>query len=144
MFGPREVLLTSDEPVVRQFLNGSRIGPIGMSEEKDQATMAAERAQVAAGHHDGGTEDVRGVVPQIEPTPGLPERAAVRRRKDRVMSIIDTLPAGARRGIENSLTAQDRARYGIGRPGGRDQGVRAGDTATEPVSRWRAAPGGGA
>jgi len=27
MFGPREVLLTSDEPVVRQFLNGRRIGP---------------------------------------------------------------------------------------------------------------------
>ena len=37
MFGPREVLLTSDEPVVRQFLNGRRIGPIGMSEEKDEA-----------------------------------------------------------------------------------------------------------
>ena len=36
MFGPREVLLTSDEPVVRQFLNGRRIGPIGMSEEKDE------------------------------------------------------------------------------------------------------------
>ena len=29
MFGPREVLLTSDEPVVRQFLNGRRLGPIG-------------------------------------------------------------------------------------------------------------------
>jgi len=28
MFGPREVLLTSDEPVVRQFLNGRRLGPI--------------------------------------------------------------------------------------------------------------------
>ena len=37
MFGPREVLLTSDEPVVKQFLNGRRIGPIGMSEEKDEA-----------------------------------------------------------------------------------------------------------
>ena len=29
MFGPREVLSTSDEPVVRQFLNGRRIGPSG-------------------------------------------------------------------------------------------------------------------
>ena len=37
MFGPREVLLTSDEPVVKQFLNGRRIGPIGMSEEKDES-----------------------------------------------------------------------------------------------------------
>jgi phospholipid/cholesterol/gamma-HCH transport system ATP-binding protein len=44
MFGPRELLLTSDEPVVRQFLNGQRIGPIGMSEEKDEATMAEEQA----------------------------------------------------------------------------------------------------
>ena len=37
--------------------------------------MAAEQAQVEAGHHDGGAEDVAGIVPQIEPTPGLPERA---------------------------------------------------------------------
>ena len=46
MFGPREVLLTSDEPVVKQFLNGRRIGPIGMSEEKDEATMAEEQAHL--------------------------------------------------------------------------------------------------
>ena len=42
MFGPREVLLTSEEPVVKQFLNGRREGPIGMSEEKDAAQVAAE------------------------------------------------------------------------------------------------------
>ena len=36
-FGPREVLLTSGEPAVEQFLNGRRDGPIGMSEEKDKA-----------------------------------------------------------------------------------------------------------
>ena len=35
--GPREVLLTSDEPVVWQFLNRRRVGPIGMSEEKDES-----------------------------------------------------------------------------------------------------------
>jgi phospholipid/cholesterol/gamma-HCH transport system ATP-binding protein len=35
-FGPREVLLTSGEPAVEQFLNGRRDGPIGMSEEKDK------------------------------------------------------------------------------------------------------------
>ncbi len=113
MFGPREVLLTSEEPVVKQFLNGSRIGPIGMSEEKDEATMAAEQAQVEAGHHDGSTDDVRGVVPQIEPTPGLGERAAVRRRKDRVMQIINTLPGQAREGIIESLTPEERQRYGV-------------------------------
>ena len=65
MFGPREVLLTSDEPVVRQFLNGRRIGPIGMSEEKDEAQMAEEQAMVDAGHHDGGVEEIEGVPPQI-------------------------------------------------------------------------------
>ena len=75
MFGPREVLLTSEEPVVKQFLNGSRIGPIGMSEEKDEATMAAEQAQVDAGHHDGGTDDVRGVVAADPADPGPPRAA---------------------------------------------------------------------
>jgi phospholipid/cholesterol/gamma-HCH transport system ATP-binding protein len=42
MFGPREMLLSSEEPVVRQFLNAQRIGPIGMSEEKDADELAAE------------------------------------------------------------------------------------------------------
>jgi phospholipid/cholesterol/gamma-HCH transport system ATP-binding protein len=113
MFGPREVLLTSDEPAVKQFLNGSRIGPIGMSEEKDEATMAAEQAHVDAGHHDGGTEDVRGVVPQVTVTPGMPERAGVRRRKDRVMRILHTLPPAAQEGIIESLTPEERNRYGV-------------------------------
>ncbi|HEY1635353.1 MAG TPA: ABC transporter ATP-binding protein, partial [Acidimicrobiales bacterium] len=49
MFGPREVLLTSEEPVVKQFLNGRREGPIGMSEEKDAAQVAAELAAAADG-----------------------------------------------------------------------------------------------
>jgi phospholipid/cholesterol/gamma-HCH transport system ATP-binding protein len=42
MFGPREMLLSSQEPVVAQFLNAQRIGPIGMSEEKDADELAAE------------------------------------------------------------------------------------------------------
>lgn len=104
MFGPREVLLTSEEPVVAQFLNGRRIGPIGMSEEKDEATAAAEAAHVAAGHSDGSAEeDIRGIVPQIQPTPGLPQRSAVRRRKDRVMQILHTLPPAAQDAILRSV-----------------------------------------
>jgi phospholipid/cholesterol/gamma-HCH transport system ATP-binding protein len=114
MFGPREVLLTSDEPVVEQFLNGRRIGPIGMSEEKDAATMAAEAANALAGQHDGGTNDVHGLVPQMQPTPGLPERHAVRRRQDRVMRMLHTLPESARMAIIDSLTPEERHRYGIG------------------------------
>src|SRR6187431_3266100 len=42
MFGPREMLLSSTEPVVRQFLNAQRVGPIGMSEEKDADELKAE------------------------------------------------------------------------------------------------------
>ena len=45
MFGPREMLLASEEPVVRQFLNAQRVGPIGMSEEKDADELAAEVGQ---------------------------------------------------------------------------------------------------
>jgi len=47
MFGPREMLLSSTEPVVRQFLNAQRIGPIGMAEEKDATDLAAEAASGA-------------------------------------------------------------------------------------------------
>jgi phospholipid/cholesterol/gamma-HCH transport system ATP-binding protein len=43
MFGPREMLLSSDEPVVRQFLNAQTVGPIGMSEEKDANELEAEK-----------------------------------------------------------------------------------------------------
>jgi phospholipid/cholesterol/gamma-HCH transport system ATP-binding protein len=45
MFGPREMLLSSQEPVVRQFLNARRQGPIGMAEEKDAAELAAEKEE---------------------------------------------------------------------------------------------------
>ena len=45
MFGPREMLLSSEEPVVRQFLNAQMVGPIGMSEEKDADELAAEADQ---------------------------------------------------------------------------------------------------
>ena len=44
MFGPREMLLSSQEPVVRQFLNAQRHGPIGMAEEKDASELEAEAA----------------------------------------------------------------------------------------------------
>jgi len=103
MFGPREVLLTSDEPVVRQFLNGRRIGPIGMSEEKDEATMAEEQAMMEAGHHDGGVEEIEGVPPQINATPGMPERKAVERRRARVRSMLNDLPPAAQEAIRDDL-----------------------------------------
>ncbi len=103
MFGPREVLLTSDEPAVKQFLNGRRIGPIGMSEEKDEATAAAEAAAMEAGQGDGGVEEVEGVPPQIRVTPGMPVRQAVARRQARVREILHTLPPKAQEVILDDL-----------------------------------------
>src|SRR2546421_4550786 len=71
-FGPREALLTSNHPVITQFVNGRRIGPIGMSEEKDEATLAQERATLGNGKAaDSGSP---ALMPQLVPSPGLPER----------------------------------------------------------------------
>ncbi|MGW6061778.1 ABC transporter ATP-binding protein [Streptomyces sp. NPDC055189] len=116
-FGPREVLLTSDEPVVEQFLTARRAGPIGMSEEKDQATLDLEAAHGIV----AGPPTERTIVPQLAPTPGLPERQAVRRRRERVQGMLHELPPAARRAIEASLRDDEaptlvtpRARRGAG------------------------------
>ncbi len=110
MFGPREVLLTSDNPVITQFVNGRRIGPIGMSEEKDEATMAAEQASQASqggqGAQPGAPQPPLALVPQLEPSPGLPERQAVRRRRARTLNMLHTLPPRAQQAIMASLGPQ--------------------------------------
>ena len=62
MFGPREMLLSSEEPVVRQFLNAQRVGPIGMSEEKDADELAAESGQELP--------PLPPIPPQLEPSDG--------------------------------------------------------------------------
>jgi len=108
MFGPREVLLTSGEPAVAQFLNGRRQGPIGMSEEKDSAQAAREMAEA-------GT-DLAGLPPlkqQLSPSPGVGERRAVRRRRDRVHRMLHTLPDVAQRAIRASYE-HEAAPYGAG------------------------------
>ena len=67
MFGPREMLLSSEEPVVRQFLNAQRVGPIGMSEEKDADELEAEKGQ-----------DLPPLPPiplQLEPSNGIARRS---------------------------------------------------------------------
>jgi phospholipid/cholesterol/gamma-HCH transport system ATP-binding protein len=130
-FGPRELMLTSQNPVIAQFLEGRRIGPIGMAEEKDEATIEIEQAHLDAGHHDGGT-GVRppGIAPQLNPTPGVPPRQAVLRRRERVMAMIDTVPRHLRGTILNSFTPADLARYGIS-PGSPGAGGQPG-----PGSQW--------
>ncbi|WP_335982685.1 MULTISPECIES: ABC transporter ATP-binding protein [Streptomycetaceae] len=95
-FGPRELLLTSDEPVVRQFLGGRKEGPIGMAEEKDEATLAREQLTAV-------DELPRRIAPQLEPSPGLPPRAAVQRRRARVLAMWDDLPPAARAAMKAGL-----------------------------------------
>ncbi|MGK5444725.1 ABC transporter ATP-binding protein [Micromonospora sp. URMC 105] len=69
MFGPREMLLSSTEPVVRQFLNAQRVGPIGMAEEKDAEELQAEA--------DAGAElpPLPPIPLQLPPSDGLPRAA---------------------------------------------------------------------
>ncbi|MBA2897135.1 phospholipid/cholesterol/gamma-HCH transport system ATP-binding protein [Nonomuraea soli] len=69
MFGPREMMLSSGEPVVRQFLNARRHGPIGMSEEKDVSELEAEAQQ---GHDPGALPPIP---PQLMPTAGRLRRS---------------------------------------------------------------------
>jgi len=66
MFGPREMLLSSEEPVVAQFLNAQRVGPIGMSEEKDADELASE-AHIEM-------PPLPPIPAQIEPSDGRPRR----------------------------------------------------------------------
>ncbi|MDQ1632470.1 MAG: phospholipid/cholesterol/gamma-HCH transport system ATP-binding protein [Frankiaceae bacterium] len=69
MFGPRYQLLTSPEPVVRQFMNGRKEGPIGMSEEKDTGEQEKEKAK-------GGPEaELPNIEPQLLPTWPLVRRS---------------------------------------------------------------------
>ncbi|WP_082538525.1 MULTISPECIES: ABC transporter ATP-binding protein [unclassified Pseudonocardia] len=96
MFGPREVLLTSEEPVVAQFLNGRREGPIGMSEEKDAGQ--AEREMAEAGELQG----LPPLKPQLEASSGMPDRQAVHRRRERVEAMLHELPEPAQRAIRES------------------------------------------
>jgi phospholipid/cholesterol/gamma-HCH transport system ATP-binding protein len=109
MFGPREVLLTSEEPVVSQFLNGRRQGPIGMSEEKDSEQAAREMEE--AGGQLAGLPPLK---PQLDVSAGLPERKAVGRRQSRVQQMMHELPPAAQQAIQASMR-----RNGDGAPAGR-------------------------
>jgi phospholipid/cholesterol/gamma-HCH transport system ATP-binding protein len=108
MFGPREVLLTSTEPVVEQFLNGRREGPIGMAEEKDAAQVEAELARLGTVPAAAGTPPpmaAGGLPPQLAPSAGLPERRAVARRLGRVRQSLSVLPPDAQEAVRASIDA---------------------------------------
>jgi phospholipid/cholesterol/gamma-HCH transport system ATP-binding protein len=152
MFGPREQLLTSQEPVVRQFLNGRREGPIGMSEEKDVAQVEAEMAALEArggDQHNGvgpkGASGGDAVPPQLPPSPGLPERQAVRRRQERVARMLHTYDPTTADAIRATLPEDllTQADAGVFAPtpvtGGRHWGAEeaAGETRVLPAPRGR-------
>jgi phospholipid/cholesterol/gamma-HCH transport system ATP-binding protein len=110
MFGPREQLLTSQEPVVRQFLNGRKEGPIGMSEEKDVAQVEAEMKALeerGGDSHNGigpkGASGGDAVPPQLTPSEGLPERQGERRRQERVARMLHEFDEDTREAIRKSL-----------------------------------------
>lgn len=67
MFGHREQLLSSSEPVVAQFLNAQTIGPIGMSEEKDATQLQAEKNMKMP--------PLPPIALQLKPSNGLPRKA---------------------------------------------------------------------
>jgi phospholipid/cholesterol/gamma-HCH transport system ATP-binding protein len=108
MFGPREVLLTSEEAVVKQFLNGRGVGPIGMSEKKDADQVAAELGSLAGkpppapGTGPKGATG-HGVPPQLQPSPGMPVRQAAARRQQRVLDMLHTLPPAAQGAVRAAL-----------------------------------------
>lgn len=109
MFGPREVLLTSEQPVVKQFLAGDRFGPIGMSEEKDEAVAKAEAEMQAAGISGGGTkDDFSEIIAQVQPNPGMPVRKAAIRHRRNVEQILHTLPTSAQVAIRNNFAQDER------------------------------------
>jgi phospholipid/cholesterol/gamma-HCH transport system ATP-binding protein len=113
MFGPREVLLTSAEPVVSQFLNGRREGPIGMSEEKDSEQAAREMDEM--------DEELAGLPPmkkQLKVSKGMPERKAVGRRQQRVEQMMHTLPQEA----QDAIRADREANSGAGARSGAHRG----------------------
>ncbi|OLM32962.1 Methionine ABC transporter ATP-binding protein [Pseudonocardia sp. Ae717_Ps2] len=126
MFGPREQLLTSEEPVVAQFLNGRRQGPIGMSEEKDAAQAARELEEA------GELQGLPPLKPQLTTSPGVPERKAVARRRRRVADMMHTLGPAAQEAI-HAATAAPAATAQL--PGGRHGWRDAEQTAEMPRVR---------
>jgi phospholipid/cholesterol/gamma-HCH transport system ATP-binding protein len=107
MFGTREEVLTSKEPVVAQFLHGRRHGPIAMDESTDESEQSEEERSTDA--------DLPPLQPQIQPSDGQ-ERKAVARRWERVRKILDDLPEEAQRQIRETDPEGDGA--GAGDDGG--------------------------
>ena len=76
----------------------------------------------------GDADDVSSpaLMPQLVPSPGLPERLAVQRRMDRVMAMLPSLPAAAQQAILSEVGAAGQQSADPERAG-----AQAGDPARE-------------
>lgn len=93
IYGPREIVLTSQDPTVTQFLTGSRHGPIGMVEERDtQGGVPHQNGMPAPG-------PLPLLSPQLAPSNGL-VRPAEQHRRRRVAAALPHLPTRQRAAIE--------------------------------------------
>ncbi|WP_438362075.1 ABC transporter permease [Nocardioides antri] len=82
MFGPREAVLTTDDPTVVQFLHGGIHGPIGMAEEADRGRhVLRPTARFYA--------CAETLAPQLVSSPGLPDRVGAARHAARVRAAGD-------------------------------------------------------
>jgi len=135
MFGPREMLLSSQEPVVKQFLNAKREGPIGMSEEKDAAALAAEA--------DAEVPDLPPIEPQLLPSDGNPrptQRTAGQWLYEHGVqpppgSFVDESYAQYFDGVRTTLEpTRDSMQVASLRAGGHDEAVDYSHSSLEPVA----------
>lgn len=96
-----EVLDAADVPV----------GPVNDSRVRTGGRPSTEPGN--ADHHAGGVEEITEVPPQMQPTPGLPERQGDHRRTDHVMRLLHTLPEPAQEAIITSLFPEQQRYYGV-------------------------------
>ncbi len=112
MFGPREMLLSSNEPVVRQFLNARRQGPIGMAEEKDTSELEAEKDDVMP--------DLPPIPAQLAPSDGS-RRTSQREpgqwlREHDVAAPEGSFPGHGPAGAQHATASSGPSRYGSADP----------------------------
>ena len=95
IFGPRELVISDTDPVVTQFLSGTRYGPIAMSEEADTSLTEAlstdeysdaqgSTATVAMKHR--AETMVMSIPAQLTSSPALGERLGESRHHERFIS----------------------------------------------------------
>ncbi|MGW9267305.1 ABC transporter ATP-binding protein, partial [Gordonia terrae] len=64
-----------------------------------------------AGISGGGTkEDFTEIIPQVQPNPGMPERKAIERHRQRVNDMLHELPENAQEAIRRSQEQEDQIR----------------------------------